>query len=118
MQIDLNQIIPLLILYFQTIVNQSLRIGTNEVFNRFHPVTFLQAVTDVQDGEDRHHALQSPDAHVLSLRYDKLGILDIKKVTDLDGKIAITIDFFYAHLDFCHKYSSGFLSDFTDFLLF
>jgi hypothetical protein len=42
---------------------------------------------------------------VLLIGNEKLGILDIKKVSHLDRKIAITIDFFYTYLYSCHNNS-------------
>jgi len=45
---------------------------------------------------------------MLPIGNEKLGILDIKKVSNLDREIAIPIDFFYAHLYSCHNKSSGF----------
>jgi len=42
---------------------------------------------------------------MLPIGNEKLGILDIKKVSNLDREIAIPIDFFYAHLYSCHNNS-------------
>jgi hypothetical protein len=97
---------PALVLDLQTIMDQTLGIRADEIFHGLNPVPILQAISNVQDRKDRHHALEGPDADILTLRDEKLGILQIEIIPNLDRKVAVPIDSLHTHFYFRHDDSS------------
>ena len=87
---------------FQPVLHQSVGIGTREPVDRLHPMPLVQLVPGRQDGKNRHHALQRPDADVLPVGHDEFGIFDEKVIPNVHGQVAVSVYAFNAHFDLCH----------------